>query len=251
MLATLMKLTTITTAAVHAREYGLLEFIDQYIKAMPEGSVIAISSKIVSLCEGRVVKMDGSSKEEIARAEAQYYLPPTYSPYGVIVSVNRDILIASAGIDESNGDGHYVLWPKDPQSSANAIREHLSAKYGYPVGVIVTDSRITPMRRGTVGLGLSHSGFAALRNYIGSKDVFGEYEYKYSYASILDGLASAAVVLMGEGAQRTPLVLIEDIDFVEFQNHNPVQSELNELRIALEDDMYSEMLKAIPWEKRP
>ena len=107
------------------------------------------------------------------------------------------------------------------------------------------------MRRGTVGLGLAHSGFAGLRNYVGSKDIFGEYEYKYSYASIIDGLAAAAVVLMGEGAQRTPLILIEDIEFVTFQDRNPQKQELDELRITLEDDMYSEMLKMIPWDKRP
>jgi len=165
--------------------------------------------------------------------------------------VKRDILIASAGIDESNGDGYYVLWPQDPQSSANIIREHMRKKFGYPVGVIITDSRITPMRRGTVGLGLAHSGFAGLRNYVGSKDIFGEYEYKYSYASIIDGLAAAAVVLMGEGAQRTPLILIEDIEFVTFQDRNPQKQELDKLRITLEDDMYSEMLKMIPWDKRP
>ena len=30
-----------------------------------------------------------------------------------------------AGIDESNGDGNYVLWPKDLQNSANTIRDIL------------------------------------------------------------------------------------------------------------------------------
>lgn len=246
-----MKLTSITTRPLRAYDQKLLDFVDQYVVSMPEASVLAISSKVVSLCEGRVVKVGDVSKEALARAESQYYLPPEFNPYGVIITVKRDILIASAGIDESNGDGYYVLWPQDPQSSANIIREHMRKKFGYPVGVIITDSRITPMRRGTVGLGLAHSGFAGLRNYVGSKDIFGEYEYKYSYASIIDGLAAAAVVLMGEGAQRTPLILIEDVEFIAFQDRNPQKQELDELRITLEDDMYSEMLKMIPWDKRP
>jgi F420-0:gamma-glutamyl ligase len=246
-----MKLTAIKTAAIRANNMTLLEFVDRYVSQPPEHSVVAISAKVVSLCEGRVVKFGDISKEELVRRESQYFLPPEYNTYGVMVTVNRDILIASAGIDESNGDGHYILWPEDPQASANAIRAHFREKLGYEVGVLLTDSRIPPMRRGTIGLGLAHSGFAALENYVGTSDVFGNYDLKYTYASIIDGLAGAAVVLMGEGAQLTPIVLIEDVDFVKFQDRNPSEEELAVLRVSLEEDMYNEMLKAIPWDKRP
>jgi F420-0:gamma-glutamyl ligase len=246
-----MKLTTIQTDAIRASDISVLDFIDTYIKDMPENSILAISAKVISLCEGRIVRLDAVAKNELVRQESQYYLPPEFNPYGVMVSINRDILIASAGIDESNGDGNFILWPEDPQLSANMIREHLRTRFGYDVGVLITDSRITPMRRGTIGLGLTHSGFSALTDYVGTKDVFGNYDLKYTYASLIDGLAAAAVVVMGEGAERTPLVLIEELPFVVFQDRNPNLDELEMLRIPLEEDLYSEMLKAIPWDKYP
>jgi len=246
-----VKLTTIQTDAVRAGELDLLELVDRYVTDMPERSILAVTAKVVSLCEGRVVKFGAEAKEALVRRESEYYLPPEYNPYGVMVTVNRDILIASAGIDESNGDGNYILWPDDPQASANRIREHLRRRFGREVGVLMTDSRITPMRRGTVGLGLAHSGFAPLHNYVGTPDVFGTYDLKYTYASMVDGLAAAAVLMMGEGAQRTPIVVIEGADMVEFQDRNPTAEELQSLRIPLDEDLYGEMLKAIPWDKRP
>lgn len=246
-----MKLTPIKTVPVEANAHDLLAFVDEYVPVMPEHAIVAISSKVVSLCEGRVVKTGEVSKADLARREAQYFLPPELNPYGVTVTVNRDIMIASAGIDESNGGGYLVLWPEDPQASANRIREHLRVKFGYEVGVLITDSRLTVMRRGTIGLGLTHSGFKGLRNYVGTPDVFGSYDLKYTFASIIDGLAAAAVVVMGEGDECTPIVVMEDLDFVEFQDRNPTPEELRQLRIPLEEDVYSEMLKLVPWDKHP
>jgi F420-0:gamma-glutamyl ligase len=246
-----MKLTAIKTKPVRAHELKLLEFIDTYVTSIKPNSLLAISSKVVSICEGRVVRFDDGEKDSLAREESQYYLPPEFNTCGVALTINRDILIASAGIDASNGNGSFVLWPLDPQASANVIREHLRSKFGFSVGVIITDSRITPMRRGTIGLGLTHSGFSALTDYVGTPDVFGTYDLKYTYSSIIDGLACAAVVVMGEGNESTPIVIIEDAAFVEFQDRNPLETELDLLRITLKEDLYGQLLENIPWDKRP
>ena len=127
----------------------------------------------------------------------------------------------------------------------------LARKHGVRVGVILTDARVIPMRRGVLGIGLSHSGFSALRNYVGSSDIFGNYNLKYTYSNILDGLAAAAVVQMGEGDQKTPIILIDDVEFVEFQDRSPTPEELAMLDMPMEEDIFSDMLKAIPWDKRP
>ncbi len=246
-----MKITSIQTEAIRAGALGLTQFVDKYVTQLSADSIVAVSSKVVALCEGNVVKAGTVDVQELARREAQYYLPPTAHSLGYTLTVNRNILVSKAGIDESNGDGNYVLWPADPQASANAIREHLVAKFGVRVGVILTDGRITPMRRGVIGVGLAHSGFAALRDYVGTPDIFGDYDLKYTYSSLLDGLAAAVVVQMGEGDQRTPIAVVEDVPFVEFQERNPTAEELAMLAMPLEDDIYAEMLKAIPWEKRP
>ena len=246
-----MRITSIQTEAIRANAMSVLQLVDRYVPQLADRSIVAISSKVVGLCEGRVVKAGTVDVQDLARREAQYYLPPSEHSLGYSMTINRNMLVSKAGIDESNTGGYYVLWPADPQASANQIREQLAHKFGVRVGVILTDGRITPMRRGVIGVGLSHSGFAALHDYVGTPDIFGDYDLKYTYSSILDGLAAAAVVQMGEGDQRTPIAVIEDADFVEFQDRDPTKAELEMLAMPIEDDIYAEMLKAIPWEKRP
>lgn len=245
-----MKITTIKTDPIGPSAPNLEELVDRYIPTITNRSIVAITSKVVSICENRIVKIGSVDKRQLVRDEADYYLPPELNPYNFSVTVKSDILIASAGIDESNGNGYYVLWPKNPQASANALRQYLSVKHHCSLGVIITDSRITPLRRGTIGIGLAHSGFAALKNYIDKPDIFG-HKLLYTYANILDGLAAASVMMMGEGDECTPLALIEDVDKVDFQDRSPTIKELHPLRVPLEEDVYSEMLKTIPWQKYP
>jgi dihydrofolate synthase / folylpolyglutamate synthase len=245
-----MKITAIKTVPITTGAPRLTDLVDMYLPALPNHSILAITSKVVSICESRTVPVAGTDKPALVKNEADYYLPPELNPYHVTTTIKSDILIASAGIDESNGDGHYILWPANPQATANQLRAHLAAGHHRTVAVIITDSHLTPMRRGTIGLGLAHSGFLALKNYVGTPDIFG-HNLMYTYANHLDGLASAAVVAMGEGAECTPFALIEDASFIEFQDRDPTPEELAPLRIPLEEDLYSEMLKRIPWEKRP
>ena len=141
------------------------------------------------------------------------------------------------------------MWPKDPQKSANEIREHLKKKYGLKnVGVLITDSKTTPLRYGVTGIGISHSGFLAINNFIGTPDIFGRI-LKMTTVSVMDGLSSAAVVCMGEGSEQTPLAIISDASFVKFVDHNPTDEELGLLNIDLETDVYGELLKGAPWQK--
>ena len=54
---------------------------------------------------------------------------------------------------------------------------------------------------------------------------------------------------MGEGSEQTPLAVISDIPFVHFQDRNPTEEELAELKISIEDDVYAPLLKAANWKK--
>jgi F420-0:gamma-glutamyl ligase len=152
-----------------------------------------------------------------------------------------------AGIDESNGDGYYILWPKDSQQSANAIREYLVQKFGVrDVGVVITDSTSQPLRRGTCGIALAHSGFAALRDYMDQPDIFGR-RMHVTHANITGGVAAAAVLAMGEGNEQTPLALLRDLPVVEFQARNPTADELAMTTLSLEDDLFAPFLTAVDW----
>lgn len=244
-----MNVYPLHTNPIHANQQTLLEVLDAHLEAMPEGAVLAITSKIVALCEGRVVKMEEVDKQALVKQESQYFLPSSESKYAVMMTIAEDLLAPSAGIDESNSDGYYVLWPQDAYATANAVRAYLRKRFSINrVGVLITDSRTTPLRWGTIGVSLAYSGFQPLHNYIGSPDIFGR-EMKMTKTNIQDALAVAAVLVMGEGAEQTPLAIIEDIPFVEFVDRDATPQEIADLRIGLADDLYSKLLTSVPWEK--
>jgi len=243
-----MIVTPIRTKVIRSGSIALRALLDECLDSLDEGSILAITSKIVSLCEGNTVPIGSIEKAELIEQQSSYYLPNHFSKYGYRFTITKGTLIATAGIDESNGGGNYILWPKDPQASVNMVRTYLQTRFGVKkVGVIITDSASKPTRFGTVGIALAHSGFKALRSYIGQPDLFGKL-FSVSRANIAEGLAAAAVVAMGEGAQQTPLVLISGADFVEFQDRNPSTEELSELRVSIEDDFFEPFLNSVGWQ---
>ncbi len=94
-----------------------------------------------------------------------------------------------------------------------------------------------PLRAGVVDIALGDAGFKGLRDYRGTKDVFGR-KLKFTQTDIADSLATAAVLTMGEGKEQRPLCIIEGapVEFCEKVNRN-------ELKIALKDDMYRPLFK--------
>lgn len=237
----------IKTHKITTKDKNLFKILDDYLPSLKEGAVVAITSKIVAICQGRVADPQKCSRDELAAREADYYLPR--SRHGFMLTIKNNTFIASAGIDESNANGLFILWPTNPQKTANEIRQHLKKKYHLKnIGVIITDSHLTPLRSGTTGVCLAHSGFAALHNYVGGKDLFGR-TFKVQQANLADALAAAAVLVMGEGKEQTPLAVIEDISFVKFQLRDPTKKELNTLRIKMNEDLFAPLLKSVKWRK--
>ena len=159
------------------------------------------------------------------------------------------MLIPTAGIDESNGDGYYILWPRDPQQTANDVRAYLQRRFHRThVGVIITDSKTTPLRVGVTGIALACSGFQALNDYVGTKDLFGR-ALLITKVNVVDALATAAVLVMGEGSEQTPLAVLGELPFVTFQDRDPSPAEVQQLRIAVEDNLYGPLLTSVQWHK--
>lgn len=244
-----MKVSSIKTHKITVDDKDILKIIDQYITTLKEESIIAVTSKIVALAEGRVVVTEHSDKESLISQEAEYFLPRSSSKYGVSLTITGGQLIATAGIDESNANGYFVLWPQDAQKTANQIRKHLVTKHQLKkLGIIITDSKTTPLRWGVTGTAIAYSGFEPLNDLIGSKDLFGR-ELKMTKVNILDGLAASAVLVMGEGIEQTPLAIIEEADFVKYIGTDPSEEELNSLKITIEDDIYAPLLTKVEWKK--
>jgi len=226
----------------------LIKVLDESISKLDDGSIVVFASTIISLCEGRVVKMESCDKHDLIEKEAEYFLPPS-NKYGITLTIKNFVLIPSAGIDESNTNGYYAMWPSDPQESANKIRLYLKERFGVGrVGVVIADSKTTPLRWGVTNVAISHSGFAALNDYEGKADIFGRV-FAYEKANIADSLAAAAGAVMGEGDECVPIVVIDDVPFVNFQDRNPSKEELDFLKIDIDTDLYGEILGRVNWKR--
>jgi len=244
-----MKVTPIKTHKITVDDSDLIKILNKYLTIFPEKSILAITSKIVSITEGRFVKIGGVDKDELIKRESQFYLPREQNPYNVSITITRNMLAATAGIDESNANGYYILWPKDPQKTVNEVRAYLKNRFHLKdVGSIITDSKTSPLRWGVTSIALAYSGFNPLKDYIGKNDLFGR-KFKFEKLSIVDSLAGAASVVMGEGAEQTPMAIITDLPFVEFQDRNPTVKELKELFISIDEDLYGPFLKNMKWKK--
>ncbi len=106
----------------------LYEILDKYLPRLEENSVVAVTSKIISICQGDVVKNDGSvNKDELVKKEADYYIESgDETLYGkVFLTRKNGHIVFTAGIDESNADGNFILWPRNLQEATNNIWHYL------------------------------------------------------------------------------------------------------------------------------
>ncbi len=231
-----MNIKPITTK-VFAENEDLFAFVTRFIKRAPERSVIVITSKIVALSEGRTAKLGTEKeKEALIRSESEFALETEY----VWLTIKDGMLVANAGVDESNADGKIVLLPKDSYKAASEMRKKLMKHYGVKeLGVLITDSRLLPLRAGVVGVALGYAGFKGIRDYRGTPDIFGR-KLTMTRTDVADALATTAVLPMGEGKECRPLAIITgaEIEFTDRVNKK-------ELLIPIEEDVYGPMFRKI------
>ena len=226
-----MKITPIKTR-IFAESENLTTFVVQHIPKLKNGSVIAVTSKIVALSEGRTAPI--TDKEKVIRSESEWAMKTKY----VWLTMKDGMMLANAGVDESNAKGKLILLPSDSFKNARNLRKRLLEHYKLKkLGVLITDSRVMPLRAGVTAVALGYAGFKGLRDYRGKNDIFGR-KLKFTQTNVADSLATAAALAMGEGRERQPLCVITDAP-VEFTNR--VNSK--ELRIPFQDDMYAPLFK--------
>lgn len=219
---------------------------------LKEKSIIVVTSKVVSIWKGNCIKREGPSassgreKNSLVKQQADLYLENTHPKYNVMLTIKNNILIPTSGIDESNANGYYILWPEKPFLAAKEIYEFLKKEFKLKkFGVIISDSHTTPLRNGICGIGIAYYGFYPLRDYRNKKDIF-KRKLKMSQTNIVDSLAAAAVYEMGEGNEQTPIAVIEDVGNIKFIS-KPLSKDY--LKIKLEDDIYNPVLKSVKWKK--
>ncbi len=191
-----------------------------------DGDLLVISSKYLSISEGRIKKLSNvnPSKESVMLSKI-YHINPKLMElivresdeifgglYGFVLTTVHGILSPNAGIDKSNiPPGEVVLYPKEPYDSINMLRKKFFIDFGIRICIILSDSRILPMRIGTVGIALASSGFEPIVDLKGTKDLFGNV-LRYTSQNLADSLASLGVFIMGESDKSTPVILIRGIE---------------------------------------
>lgn len=244
-----MLITPIKTPIFHKGD-SLINFLSGSLENKSlENTILAITSKIVSLNEEATIPPSSViSKIDLVKREADYFLEEQHPVHSHMITIKQGVLIPSAGIDESNSeDQEYILYPKDPMRSSENIWMALKEKFKLKhFGIIITDSHTTPLRTGVTGVGLAWCGFSVFRSYIGSEDLFGR-KFKFTYVNILDSLAVSAVFVMGEGNESQPIALIENIPQIEFMECAPFEEEIKRVKMPIEEDLYSPILKNCIW----
>src|SRR3989338_955844 len=107
---------------VFREDEDIIAFVLKYVKKIPEKSVLVITSKIVALSEGRTAEYKNQSeKEKLIKKESDFTIKAKH----FWLTVKDGMVMANAGIDESNAKGKLILLPGNSFQSADLIRKKL------------------------------------------------------------------------------------------------------------------------------
>jgi coenzyme F420-0:L-glutamate ligase/coenzyme F420-1:gamma-L-glutamate ligase len=196
--------------------------------ALKDGDVVAVAQKVVSKSEGRYAVLEEVTPSPRARELAATCLKDARVvelvlrearevlravPSVLIVEDRRGLVLANAGIDQSNvapdaaGRERALLLPEDPDASAQRLRSRIGSLAGVDVGVLINDSIGRAWRLGTVGTCIGASGLPGLLDLRGRKDLYGR-ALQTTEVGFADELAAAASAVMGQSGEGRPVVLI-------------------------------------------
>ena len=194
-----------------------------------DGDIIVVAQKIVSKAESRRVRLDDIDPGERARAlaaetgkdarVAELILRESREivrtrPGLIIARHKNGYVVANAAVDRSNtgGEAFATLLPEDADRSAAELREAIGKATGASVGIIINDSMGRAWRNGTVGTAIGASGVIALDDRRGRPDRQGVI-LQSSEIALADEIASAASLLMGQGDEGLPVVLVRGLSW--------------------------------------
>lgn len=157
-----------------------------------DGDILAVTSKIVSKAEGRIIRA-ADREQAITDATVRTVATRAY-PGGVtrIVENHLGIVAAAAGVDASNTPhGTVLLLPLDPDASAAGIRAALQRRFDVTIGVIITDTLGRVWREGQTDAAIGASGVRLLDDLRGTHDSQGR-TLDVTVPAVGDEIAAAA-----------------------------------------------------------
>jgi coenzyme F420-0:L-glutamate ligase/coenzyme F420-1:gamma-L-glutamate ligase len=102
---------------------------------------------------------------------------------------------------------------------------------------VICDTSSRPFRRGQVEFAIGLAGIKPLKDYRGQEDLF-HYKLKVKNVAIVDEIACAAELLMGQGKEKLPVVVIKNLHRAEPSE----DASMKELSISKEEDLFKETL---------
>ena len=193
-----------------------------------DGDVIVAAQKIFSKAEGRVVNLrDVAASRRAQRLAKTVRKDPRFvelvlretkkvlkaSCEVLLVEDVRGLVCINAGIDKSNVEGRdeFALLPENPDGSADECRRRIRELTGKEVAVVICDTYSRPLRRGQVNFAIGIAGINPFRDYRGREDLFGQV-LKVKNVAVADEIVAAAELLMGQGDEARPVVILRGLD---------------------------------------
>jgi len=196
---------------------------------LQENDIIVVTHVVVSKAEGNIINLDDVIPSERANEIAQQtskdpalvevILRETkeivrIGQNSIITETNSGIVCANAGIDRSNVSGvrNVVPLPKNPNASAQNIRQRIKQLTGVNIAVIVSDTHGRPFRLGEINVAVGVAGIKPIRDRRGEKDLFG-YVLRIKQTAIADELCSAAELVIGQANEGIPAAIIRGYSY--------------------------------------
>jgi F420-0:gamma-glutamyl ligase len=210
----------------------LFSVLEESLPLLQEGDVVLVSSKVVAIHQGRAVKMGTAHKIDLVQKSADFMIHRDYT--SAPLTVTHNTFLGAAGIDESNGDGYYILLPDDMFGFSEMLHEYLCKKYELTkLGIVITDSHSAPFRYGATGVALAWWGINPMEDHRGRLDLFGR-EIQYERSNLVDGLAAGATVVSGEVDECIPVVIARDVPRLTFTEDNTK----DQLLVPYKEDLF-------------
>jgi coenzyme F420-0:L-glutamate ligase / coenzyme F420-1:gamma-L-glutamate ligase len=171
-----------------------------------DGDVVAITQKIVSKAEGRVVPVGDGGRDAWVELETRRVVARRGDL--VIAETRHGFVCANAGVDASNvEDGGLTLLPDDPDGTAERLRVALTAGLRVDrLGVVITDTFGRAWREGVVNVAIGVAGLPAVIDLRGARDHTGRV-LEATVVALADEVAAASGLAMGK-ASRIPVALV-------------------------------------------
>ncbi len=223
-----------------------IAFLVKSIFDLQDGDVLCIASTVIAKSEGRFRRLEDYEPASFRAIEIAKAIGKDPRFVQAVLDESEDVLLerpfllvvtkfghigVNAGIDQSNvGDGRILLLPENPGASAEGIRKRL----GKECAVIITDTCGRPFRCGVTGVAVGWAGIAALRDWRGKADMHGR-ELEITLEAIVDEIASAANMLMGEAGDGTPAVVFRGLQYPRSGGNVFMPQEKDVIRPRLKD----------------